>query len=679
MKKPCLTNPGVLCIDIETYSETDLQKAGLYKYAEDPAFQIILFAYAYDNGPVQVIDLTAGHEIPRHITQDIQNPEVIKKAHNAAFERVCLSRYMRDHVWPMDELQDENRYFLSPEGWCCTMVHASMCGLPASLAQVGDAIGLAEDKKKLDTGKAMIRYFCQPCKPTKANGQRTRNLPKHDRDKWAQFCIYNRQDVEAERAIENKLNSIYKMPQNELELYWLDQKINDTGVRVDTDMVKIIQDRGNGYSETLAAQAAALGKGINIQSVAQLKEWLSNMLGHPVTSLTKETIPELIKEADEKGLQTAGTVLTLRQEAGKLSVKKYDVFTRATCSDGRIHGCFQFYGSRTGRWAGRLVQPQNLPRNSFNDFDNARKLVKAQDWEMLSMCYPNTNDVFSTLIRTALVPKEGCRFAVADYSAIEARVIAWLADERWVMQAFHEGKDIYCQTASQMFGVPVEKHGANSDLRKKGKIAVLACGYGGSVGAMKAFGADKMGLSDADIQDIVNKWRTANSKTYSLWRKFDKAAETALNHPKVIVQGPKNMKLFYTGCVLKIKLPSGRLLVYQNPRYTTKKDGKTELTFSGLNQTTRKWGPIFTWGGKITENVIQAIARDCLAVALTRMDKAGYTPVMHIHDEVVVEVPQSNAEKHLEKIEAIMAEPIDWAPGLELTAAGFVCDYYQKD
>lgn len=668
-----------LHIDIETFSSVDLAKAGVYKYAESEDFEILLFAYSYDNDPVTVLDLTQ-QDLPEEIILDLLDRNVIKKAHNAQFERICLSAHLRK--W-----QKENGVklvpghfanepaptfceYLPPEGWYCTMVHSSMCGLPSSLKQVGEALGLSEDKKKLATGQALIRYFCTPCAPTKSNGRRTRNLPADDPEKWKQFIEYNRRDVEAEMEIEKYLSRLYIVPFEELKRYWLDQRIADKGIGVDMDLVGKILAYGEVHQKAVADEALQLS-GCPISAVAQLKAWIEERTGKKITSLTKATISDLIDSASDPDVKR---VLQLRQEAGKISIKKYDVFERAVCKDGRIHGTLQFYGSRTGRWAGRLIQPQNLPRNSFDDFPLARELVKAEDWEMLDMLYPSMNDVFSTLIRTAFIPSESKAYAVADYSAIEARVIAWLADEKWRMQAFHDGKDIYCQSASMMFHVPVEKHGINGHLRKQGKVAELACGYGGNIGALKAFGAEKMGLTETDMADIIDKWRKASPRICALWSGFDRVISEALKYRGMTMAGPKETAFTVRDDALYVTLPSGRKLLYQHPRY----EGR-DFVYDGLNQTTRKWEPIKTWGGKMTENIVQAIARDCLALAIDRMAAKGYAPVMHIHDEVVVEVPAENREKHLKAIEDIMAEPIPWAKGLELTAAGFTADYYQKD
>lgn len=659
--------PRRLWLDIETYSSVDLSKSGVYKYAESEDFTVLLFAYAYDDEPIKVLDLTKEF-LPSQIIADLEDPKILKLAHNASFERVCLSYYL-------SRILSRPFHFIDPEGWYCTMVHASMCGLPLSLKQVGEALHLAEDKKKLTCGANLIRYFCMPCRPTKANGGRTRNMPCDDPEGWEEFIRYNRQDVETERVIEKRLSSIYIMPELELSRYWTDQVINDTGILIDMDMVHDILDYGRDYSQNVLKKAETLS-GVNIKSVAQLKEWITNRTGIPLADLTKGTVTELLERIDQADVKE---VLRLRQEAGKTSVQKYEVFQRAVTNDNRIHGCFQFYGSRTGRFAGRLVQPQNLPRNSFDSFPYARMLVKWGEWEELEETYGSMNDVFATLIRTAFIPPEGYAFAVADYSAIEARVIAWLADEKWRLDAFHNGKDIYCESASQMFHVPVEKHGQNAHLRKQGKIAELALGYGGGPNALKAFGADKMGMTETEMMDVVTKWRRASPNLCKLWGTMEQMVSGAM--AGLEATGPKGMKArIHEGC-LEITLPSGRCLIYQNPRYEKEKGYGQRFCFDGLNQTTRKWEKVYSWGGKLTENVIQAIARDCLVTTIDRMQ--AYYPtakiVMHIHDEIVVEVPGDQRGEWLKTILDVMAAPIDWAPGLELIGAGFTADYYQKD
>lgn len=646
----------VLHIDLETYSDIDIGKCGAYRYVDSPNFEILLLAYAYDDEPVTVIDLAQGEQIPKDVLEDIADDSAIKVAHNAAFERVCLSKYLNTRLDPM--------------AWHCTMVHALSLGFPASLADVGKALNLEEDKQKMAVGKRLITYFCKPCKPTQANGQRIRNYPHHDLEKWDLFKEYNRQDVVTEQTIYDKLMK-FPLPENERILYSLDQSINDYGIGVDTDLM----DKVIGYSETYEAQmrkeCEELTGGINVHSIVQIKQWLTEQEGRQIDSLTKDDVDQLLK-LDLK--PSSKRILELRQETGKTSVKKYEAFERSICSDGRIHGAFQFYGAgRTGRWAGRLIQPQNFPRNAFEDIALARQMVKDRKWEEIEMLYGSMNDVFSTLIRTLIVPPQGMTFAIADYSAIEARVVAWMADEKWRQDVFANGGDIYCMSATQMFGVPVEKHGQNSHLRKKGKVAELACGYGGGVGALRKMGGEQMGLTEKEMDNIVKKWRRSSPHVVRLWRELGDAAIEAVD-TRLRVKCSHGVSFKYAKGILFMTLPSGRSLAYVQPRF----DGR-ELTYMGMNQTTRKWGRTKTWGGKLTENLIQAIARDCLAVSMAKIQKAGYHIVMHVHDEVIVEVPAEDAEGHLKRIEELMGEPIEWAPGLLLTADGFTSEYYRKD
>lgn len=657
----------VMHLDIETFSSVDLAKCGVYKYAESEDFDILLFAYAYDDGPVTVLDLTK-QRLPTQLVKDILSPRVIKKAHNAQFERICLSSYLKKH-FPNFEGS-----YLSPKSWYCTLVHATMCGLPASLKQLGEALWLSEEQKKLGSGESLIRYFCKPCKPCKANGGRTRNLPGHAPEKWQQFIEYNKRDVEAEMEIEKRLSSILPMPQEELSRYHLDQLINDGGIGIDLDLVDKIVNFSSVRNENLKQEAFKIAR-INVGAVGQIKDWLEDQTGDRVHSITKENIQDLI---DQQTDSTVQKVLEYRQELSKTSCKKYQSLQKIACKDGRVHGCLQFYGSRTGRWAGRLLQPHNLPAGRIDNLNQARELVKNEDWELLDLCYFSLNEVFSSLIRTAIVPKEGYALAIADYAAIEARVIAWLANEKWRIDAFHNGEDIYCASASTMFGVPVEKHGVNAHLRKKGKVAELACGYGGGVGALKRFGADKLGLNELEMADIIAKWRDNSPKVCRLWRTFEDMTRLALKG--VSKEGPKGITFEYVRGDLRVTLPSGRFLIYHDfdIRYEKLKN-RDSLSFKGVNQQTHKWTTVFTYGGKITENIVQAIARDCLALAIDRLEKAGYRPILHVHDEVIIEVPIEEKEKHLKAIEDIMAQPIDWAEGLELKAAGFTADYYQKD
>lgn len=646
----------VLHIDLETYSDIDIGKCGAYRYVDSPNFEILLLAYAYDDEPVTVIDVAQREGWPTQVLDDILSSDITKVAHNAAFERICLSKFLNTH--------------LDPNAWHCTMVHALSLGFPASLADVGKALNLGEDKQKMAVGKRLITYFCKPCKPTQANGQRTRNYPHHDPEKWGLFKEYNRQDVVTEQAIYDKLMK-FPLPESERILYCLDQSINDYGIGVDTDLMDNVIGYSKEYEATLRKECGELTGGINIHSIVQLKQWLTEQEGRQIDSLTKDDVDQLLK-LDLK--PNSRRILELRQETGKTSVKKYEAFERSICSDGRIHGAFQFYGAgRTGRWAGRLIQPQNFPRNAFEDIALARQMVKSKQWDEIEMLYGSMNDVFSTLIRTLIVPPQGMTFAIADYSAIEARVVAWMADEKWRQDVFANGGDIYCMSATQMFGVPVEKHGQNSHLRKKGKVAELACGYGGGVGALRKMGGEQMGLTEKEMDDIVRKWRRSSPHVVKLWRELGDAAIEAID-TRLRVKCRHGVSFKYAKGILFMTLPSGRSLAYVQPRF----DGR-ELTYMGMNQTTRKWERTKTWGGKLTENLIQAIARDCLAVSMTKIQKAGYHIVMHVHDEVIVEVPSDGADEHLKRIEELMGEPIDWAPGLILTADGFNSPYYRKD
>lgn len=652
-----MTFSKILHIDLETYSSVDLAKCGLYKYAESTDFSILLFGYAYDDGPVKVIDVTKD-DIPIPLRVDIADPKVLKVAHNANFERVCLSQYLCS-----------KGHYLPPDQWEDTMIMASEQGYPASLAQLGPALGLSEDETKLDTGRRLIQYFCKPCKPTKTNGGRTINRPKDAPDKWKLFIEYNRRDVIAERAIWDKLNRMTPIKPSEWVYWYIDQRINDRGIQIDMDMVSTIESYGTHHSDDLMARAKLLTGLENPRSIVQLKGWIEEKEGHKIDTLRKSAIDDML-ERDDIQPETR-EMLELRKELGKTSVKKYDAFTRSVCLDGRVHGCFQFYGGRTGRWAGRLIQPQNFPKPKFADLDTARSLVKEGNWDVLEMLYPSMNDVFSTLIRTAIIPKPGCSFAVADYSAIEARVIAWLTRETWRMKVFEEGGDIYCASASQMFGVPVVKHGVNGELRQKGKIAELALGYGGGVPAMKNFKADKLGMSEKEMQETVDRWRRSSPHIHKYWYTLGHAFEGAIQGETVTLD--RNMMCFRHGNQVYIRLPSGRNIAYVNPRI---KDGHIE--FDGLNQA-HKWTTITTWGGKLTENVVQAIARDCLAETFYRCDRAGIPIVMHVHDEIICEVPTEQKEEIYKKILNIMATPIEWAPGLMLKGDGFTSSYYKKD
>lgn len=661
----------VMNVDIETYSATDITN-GVYRYTEDPDFRILLIGYRLNAGEVRVIDLTepaaTSYTNPDFLLfqTHLLDPNTLKTAYNANFERTCLAR------WAGREMP--------PEQWECTMVHAAELGLPGTLAAVGAALGLPQDKQKDKEGKALIQYFCKPCKPTKVNGGRTRNLPEHAPEKWAKFVEYNRQDVVAEAAIRDRL-SIYPLDPSEKELWDLDQHINDDGIRVDTDLVRGIIEESDRYSEELTQEAREITGLENPNSISQLKAWLNSRFFQscPIESLTKDTLPEIYKELQARGATAEDLrVLEIRAELGKTSVKKYQAMQDAVCNDGRLKGLFRFYGAnRTGRWAGRIVQPQNLARNSLPDLDLARQLVKEGDFETLQMLFGGENQVFSELVRTAFIPSDGCRFVVSDFSAIEARVIAWLAGEEWRMKVFAEGGDIYCASASQMFHVPVIKHGLNGHLRQKGKIAELALGYGGGVGAMKAM--DKTGsIPEEELPGIVEKWRQASPNICKLWRTCENAAAAAISEHRTVKLKGIDIRFSCVDGILFIKLPSGRKIAYYGMKYEPDCAGHDSLTYMGVNQTTKQWERIDTWGGKLVENIVQATARDCLAEIMKRVDRMGYRIVMHVHDEIIVDAVNEDKDA-LKKVCAAMGEPIDWAPGLLLRGDGYETAYYKKD
>lgn len=642
----------IISIDIETYASANLGKTGVYRYAASADFELLLFGYAVDFGAVQVVDLTQGEQIPDDILQALDDPRIIKSAFNAQFERVCLSRFAGHR--------------LDPSGWHCSRVWSATLGLPLSLKDVGTVLGL--DKQKLTAGKELVKYFCTPCTPTKANHQRTRNFPYHAPDKWQDFKYYNQRDVEVEMEISQKLRR-YPVPQSEWELYWMDQRINDRGIEIDQTLVKNAITCDTTFREHYLTKSQKLTGLENPNSPIQLKNWL-NEHGVQVDSLAKAAVSDLVQN-------TTGDVkevLNLRQLLSKSSIKKYVAMQNAICPDGRVHGLLQFYGAtRTGRWAGRLVQVQNLPRNSLPELQAVRELVKQGNFEILGMLYDSVPDVLSQLIRTAFIPKAGCSFYVADFSAVEARVIAWLSGEAWRQKAFANNKDIYCESASQMFGVPVVKHGINGELRQKGKIAELALGYGGSVGALKAMGATKMGLTDDELPPLVSMWREASPKIVQFWWDVDKAAKDCIRtHLPTKTHG---MNFTYQGNCLFIELRSGRKLCYPQPKIGINRFGSESITFMGIN-TVKKWGRIETYGAKLVENIVQATSRDLLALAMQRLEKAGYPSVMHIHDETVIEAPSG---KSLDDIIAIMTETPAWAKGLILNAAGFIGNFYQKD
>lgn len=643
-----------LSIDLETYSDQLLAKTGVYRYVESPDFEILLFAYSVDGGPVQQIDLACGEKIPSEILCALEDDKVTKWAFNANFERICLSRFLG---YPTGD-------YLEPDSWKCSMVWAAYMGLPLSLEGVGAVLGL--EKQKLTEGKDLIKYFCQPCAPTKTNGQRTRNLPEHAPDKWLAFKRYNIRDVETEMSIQARLSK-YPVPDSVWEEYHLDQEINDRGVGLDMELVwQAIQMDGRSRSELTQAMKELTSLD-NPNSVQQMKQWLADN-GVETDTLGKKAVAELLKTAPPE-LQK---VLTLRQQLAKSSVKKYQAMETAVCADGRARGMFQFYGAnRTGRWAGRIIQMQNLPQNHLDDLSEARGLVRAGNFDALEMLYEDVPDTLSQLIRTAFVPQENRKFIVADFSAIEARVIAWLAGEKWRQDVFAEGKDIYCASASQMFGVPVEKHGVNGHLRQKGKIAELALGYGGSVGALKAMGALEMGLQEDELPALVSAWRQANPKIVQFWWAVDRAVMDAVTRKTTtkihgIIFSARNGMLFIT-------LPSGRSLAYVKPKIGENRFGGNCITYEGVGGT-KKWERLDSYGPKFVENIVQATARDILCYAMQTLRCCSI--VMHIHDEVVIE---ADRRMSLQAVCDQMSRTPPWASGLQLRADGYETDFYKKD
>ena len=666
-----------LSIDIETYSSEDLTKTGVYKYAEAEDFEILLFAYAYDDGPVEIIDLASGETFPADVYSDLINPTVLKTAFNANFEITCLREALKKIASPMLKGPAPERGWdwkistLPADQWECTMVKSAMLGLPMNLDGVAKALNL--EQQKMAAGRALIRYFSMPCKPTKSNGMRTRNLPHHDPDKWALFKEYCKQDVETERAIRNK-EKWFTIPQKERELWLLDQRIIGTGVLIDRRMVENAIRMDDEHKEILTAEATELTGLDNPNSPAQLKEWLTEQTGEEVTSLTKTAIPELLDASDSEEVTR---VLELRQEMSKTSTKKYQAMLDAVCADGRVRGLLQFCGaSRTGRWAGRLVQVQNLPQNHLPDLDLARETVIEGDRELVEMLYGNVPDTLSQLIRTAFVAPEGHRFIVADFSAIEARVTAWLAGEKWRLDVFASHGKIYEASASQMFKVPIDSIDKGSPLRQKGKIAELALGYQGGVGALKTMGGERMGLSEPEMQEIVDSWRLANPNIVRLWYDIQEAAMTVIGNIGRTVE-VRGCRFKWDKGLMWITLPSGRSLCYATPGIGRNRFGGDSITYWGINQTTRKWEKQETYGGKLVENLSQAIARDCLAHSMLRLAEEGFKIVMHVHDEVVIEEPYDG--KTMDEACRIMGEPIGWAPGLLLRADGYETEYYKKD
>lgn len=639
-----------LSIDIETYSSANLQKAGVYKYAESPDFDILLFGYSVDGGAVRVIDIACGEKIPAEIVDALSDESVTKWAFNAQFERVCLSNYLE--TW------------FSPDSWHCTMVWSATLGLPLSLEGVGAVLGL--EKQKLTEGKNLIKYFCVPCAPTKINGGRTRNLPQHDMEKWEQFKAYNLRDVETEMSIQRKLTR-FPVPDFIWDEYHLDQEINDRGIGLDMTLVEQAIAIDSISRKNLTQQIQNLTDLDNPNSVAQMKGWLSdNRL--EMDTLGKKAVAETLKTAPKH----LADVLSLRQQLAKSSVKKYTAMQTAVCKDSGARGMFQYYGAnRTGRFAGRIIQLQNLPQNHMSDLADARALVRSGNYDALELLYDDIPDTLSQLIRTAFVPQDGRKFIIADFSAIEARVLAWLAGEKWRMQVFADGKDIYCSSASQMFGVPVEKHGINGHLRQKGKIAELALGYGGSVGALKSMGALEMGLTEEELQPLVNAWRNANPMITAMWWDIDRAVKTTVReHIPTEVAG---LKFTYESGFLFMRLPSGRRLAYVKPRMGINQFGSESVTYEGVDAT-KKWERLESYGPKFYENAIQAIARDILMYAMQTLRNCSI--VAYVHDELIIEVDRRMS---LSAVCEQMGRTPPWAKGLLLRADGYECDFYKKD
>ena len=708
-------------VDIETYSDVDIKKAGLYKYAQSPAFEVLLIAWAVNDEPVRIVDLTIdpGAEGGNREWQALQDflraynaPDTVLHAYNASFEHTCLNEWARRHGLPEHPISD----------WRCTMAHGLYCGYTAGLGITGEAMGLPQDKRKLGIGAALIRRFCVPQKEKSKplidgllaeedSLTKVRRVIAAEPEKWNLFKEYCRQDVETERTIERRLRK-WPMPDREQIIWELTCEANAGGVGVDTGLVDSALAIGEAEQARVIAEARALSGLENPKSVQQLMKWLNTELNEEITDLRKETVVGLLQTGVDS--DKAARMLELRQQMSKTSTKKYDALRAAVCDDGRVRGMLFYYGAnRTGRWAGRIVQPQNLPQNHLPNLGYARQLVKDRDAELLALNYGSIPDALSQLIRTAFIPRPGKLYAVADYSAIEARVVAWLAGETWVLDAFRAGQDIYCATASQMFGVPVEKHGQNSELRQRGKVAVLALGYGGGESALTAMGALKMGIPEEDLPGIKQSWRKANPSICALWRRVEDAAILCLrtgarqdvqikvtdpdrareNEERTGAEPGSYSDRFNLGVKLSfrreadpvtnqdfltVELPSGRRLFYAHPFLAPAKNfpDRESLHYWGMNQTSKKWAQTDTWGGKLVENITQAVARDCLAETLVRLNEKGMTAVFHVHDEVIVEVDR---EDDLNTILDVMAAPIEWAPGLPLKGAGFICDYYQKD
>lgn len=654
-----------LFIDIETYSSVNIKESGAYKYIESPDFEILILGYAIDDGSVRVIDMAQGEEIPDEFESALLDSDCVKIAHNAVFERLCFKRI---------------GYDIPASQWYCTSVKAAYCGLPLSLEEVSEVLDLVD--KKLDTGKALIKYFSCPCKATRVNGMRTRNYPKHAPEKWEMYKEYNRYDVLSEREIFKKLEA-YTIPDIERRMYVLDQNINDRGILVDVELAESAIAVDNAYTFILMQHAQQLTGLENPNSPVQIRRWIEKTTGHTVASLSKEVMPDLIKEF--ANYPDVIELLNIRKKLSKTSIKKYYAMLNCAMKDNRVRGTFQFYGAnRTGRWAGRLLQLQNLSKNHVSHIEVPREMIRARDWESVEMMYDDVADILSQLVRTALIAPPGKVFSVADFSAIEARVISWLANEKWRMDVFRGDGKIYEATGAKMFNVPISAITKGSVLRDKSKISELALGYEGSLGALKRMGGERMGLSDAEMISLVRKWRFANPAIVDMWKEIDEASKEAVKYHRPVSCTCRNIIFNCDGEFMTIQLPSGRKLYYYKPRFKDKQVGRSttpirSLCYQGVVQETKQWGEIDTYGGKLTENIVQAIARDLLGNSMLQLENSGYYPICHIHDECIVEVPKDKAEIYYEEMVRIMSISPEWASDLPLRADGYVTPFYLKD
>lgn len=654
-----------LFIDVETYSSVDIKESGAYKYIESPDFEILIIGYALDDGPVKIVDLAQGEEMPEEFEEALLDPDCVKVAHNAVFERLSFKRI---------------GYNVPAEQWYCTSVKAAYCGLPLSLDGVSKALNLTN--KKLDTGKALIKYFSCPCKATRVNGMRTRNYPEHAPEKWEMYKEYNKYDVLAEREIFKRLEA-YIIPNIERKMYVLDQNINDRGILVDMELAESAIAVDNTYTSILTQHAKQLTGLENPNSPVQIRQWIEKTTGCVVMSLSKETMPDLMKEfADYPDVIE---LLNIRKKLSKTSIKKYYAMLNCAMKDHRVRGTFQFYGAnRTGRWAGRLLQLQNLSKNHISHIEVPREMIRARDWESVEMMYDDVADILSQLVRTALIASPGKVFSVADFSAIEARVISWLANEKWRMDVFRGDGKIYEATGAKMFNVPISAITKGSVLRDKSKISELALGYEGSLGALKRMGGERMGLSDTEMMSLVRKWRSANPAIVDMWKEIDEASKEAVRYQRPVSCTCRNIIFDCNGEFMTIQLPSGRKLFYYGPKFKDKKIGCSTmptrvLCYQGVVQETKQWGEIDTYGGKLTENIVQAISRDLLGNSMLNLEANDYHPVCHIHDEVLCEVPEENAQAYYEEMASIMGTPPEWASDLPLRADGYTTPFYLKD